>query len=98
MKIATEHYLLEFPKYARKIKTKITPNSSLDKTEISQILNQAQINYILEEENILGLYGSHSEVVSKLNNYLHKKPHQKNNHSNIAKRLQNDLQFRAILG
>ena len=97
MKIATDHYQLEFPKYAKKVKTKILPLSAKDRNQIITLLEQARIKYILEEDEKLGIYGKYRELVQKLEDLL-------NNNTNhyqgkdIAARLKKDMQFRAVLG
>ena len=97
MKIATKHYQLEFPKYAKKVKTKIIPETLDDEKEIYQVLDHAHINYRLIGENIIGLYGKPVDLAQKLKEILIGSTSATQSYYNIALCLQNDLKFRAIL-
>ncbi len=98
MHIDTENYTLEFPKYARKFRTKIVPSTITDKNEISHLLEKAHISFVEEESEIIGVEGKHSEVLEKLKSYLTTRHGEPSRDHSIAQRLHDDLQFRVLLG
>jgi len=98
MKIATKHYQLEFPKYAKKIRTKIIPESVSDKKRISQLLRQANIKFKYQTDETIGIYGKHFDLVDKLKAFLQRASPVKEDYNHVAKRLCSDMQFRALLG
>ncbi|MHA1672046.1 MAG: hypothetical protein ACTSYI_00335 [Promethearchaeota archaeon] len=99
MEIRTRHYKMEFPKYAREIKTKIQPLSPADAQNIASVLTKARIKFKQEgDEQIFGVYGKHSDLSSKLFSFLQDVGGPNSEVYNIAKRLRKDMQFRAILG
>ncbi len=98
MKIETEFYQLEFPKYARKIKTKIIPASKGDEKHISNIFTQAQIDFEIQDEHNLGICEKYKAVSQKLNQFLKIHTNSEKNYHAIAKRLSLDMQLMAILG
>ncbi len=99
MKIDTNFYSLEFPKYAKKVRTKIAPASINDKESIIQILNSANILYSLESDDRIGIIGKHFDVVDKLREYIsHCSIESEKCYNTVAQRLCKDVQFKALLG
>ena len=99
MKINTNYYSLEFPKYAKKVRTKITPASNNDKEHIIQILDSANIPYSLESDDRIGIIGKHFDVVDKLREYIsHCSIESEKCYNAVAQRLCKDVQFKALLG
>ncbi|MHA1611817.1 MAG: hypothetical protein ACTSVZ_10870, partial [Promethearchaeota archaeon] len=99
MEIRTRHYKMEFPKFARKIKTKIHPLSSEDRQQIASVLTQANIKFEQEgDEQTMGIYGNYSELSTKLSVILQDKNSLGSEFYQIAKRLRKDVHFRAIIG
>ncbi len=98
MEIRTRHYKMEFPKFARNIKTKIQPLSSADAKQITSVLTQARIKFKQEgDEQTLGIYGDHYDLSSKLSTLLQDASNLTSEFYLLAKRLRKDMHFRAIL-
>ncbi|TFH29782.1 MAG: hypothetical protein E4G98_03245 [Promethearchaeota archaeon] len=90
---------MDFPKFARAIRTTIQPLSPADGQQITSVLTHAHIKFIQEDDDqTLGIYGKHSELSSKLSIFLQDAGGPASEYYHIAKRLRKDMQFRAILG